>query len=278
MRAYANSMMQIRVEDLGFNNFQFPVSVFSLSKDNGIKFNQQHNNENCKEQDARVNYVKRCSACGLDLHSEDMIKVFRLDKENKAYFSDAEIKAIKKVSDKIEIIAIALSRDIPDYFKSGSYGLSVAPKSKTLASDKQAYNTLISFLGEELNLVGYFSSRNATHLVRIFALTNYLLMQKLAFAESSQFDEFMELHKAQIGSAVMPDMAILQGVARSIAKPIELTDFHNEPLEKMQELIESRIKNPSAKIELPEKEKAIVAPIFSKEYQQKIAEQLKVKG
>ncbi len=277
MRTYVNTVMQVSVQDLGFNGFQFPISVFSLNRDNSVKFNQQHNNEACREQDARVNYIKRCSACGKDLQASEIIKVFRADKESKAYFTEEEIKALKKTTDKVEIVAISLNKDIPDYLKGGCYGLSIQPKSKTLASDKQAYLTLVSFLGEDLALIGYFSSRNSTHLVRVFALTNYLLMQKLAFAENSQFDEFMQLHTQQMGSVALPDMAILQQTARTVAKPLALTDFRNEPLERLQELIESRIQNPNAKIEVPEQATVTATPIFSKEYQQKIAEQVKAR-
>lgn len=267
--------MQIVVEELGFNGFQFPISVFSLSKDTSIKFNQQHNQETCREQDAKVNYIKSCSACKKELQANEIIKVFRADKENKAYFTEEEIKAIKKTTDKLEITGIALNKDIPDYIKSSCYGLTIQPKSKTIERDKQAFQTLVSFLGEDLTLIGYFSNRNATHLIKVWAETNYLLMQKLAFAENSQFNEFMELHSQQMGTVKQPDMSILQQTAYSIAKPLTLTDFKNASAERLQEIIENRITNPNTAINFERAEQPQQQPIFSKEFQKKIAEQIK---
>ena len=154
LRAYNKTQITINLGKLGFNNFSFPIVVYSLSKNNTITFNQIHNEKECIDKNAGVNYVKRCSYCKKELSNTEIAKTFRLSEEEKAVFSEEELKAIKSRTDILEVIEVSKNAEIKEWFKGKCFGITINSKSKTSDKDKQALNTLISFLGEELCLIG----------------------------------------------------------------------------------------------------------------------------
>jgi len=277
LRAYSNTVMQINVEDFGFNNYSFNVAVVPITRDTAIHFNQVHNQAECLK--GSVKYAKKCSVCGKELQAGEIAKVFRESEEKQAVFSEQELRQLKQATEKLEIVAVAKSTDIPEYQKDKCYGLTIQYKSKQEDSDRNAYQTLLAFLGEELCLVGLWTNRNNTALVRVFAETNYLILQKLKFIEEIQaFKEFMDYHNEKMQEKQLPDMAVLHQTALSVAQGINLSDYCNEHRENLMEVIETRLDNPEAKLHLDRAETPQIAtPIFSIEQQKKIAEQLKAK-
>lgn len=277
MRAYANTVMQVNVSDFGFNNYSFNVAVFPITKDTGIHFNQIHNSKECLK--GNVKYAKKCSVCGKELQASEIAKVFRASEEQQAIFSEQELKQLKQATEKLEIVAVAKNSQIPEWQKDKCYGLSIQYKSKTLDSDRNAYQTLSAFLGEQICLVGLWTNRGSTSLVRVFAETNYLILQKLKFVEEVQaFNEFMNYHAEKMQGIQQPDMSVLQQTALSVVQGFSFEDYKNKHQERLKVIINERIDNPNAVLDLPKEATQVQPQIFSVEQQQKIAEQLKVKA
>lgn len=128
--------------NVSFGLVNIPVLLNPVVRNNDISFNQLH--KKCKE---RIQYIKYCPHCKIEVKMNEIIKGYQYEKGEYLEFTSKELNDLKPENDgEIEIISFVPLNEIdPSYFEK-TYRLSTEKKSR-------AYVILARALQKQ-NLVG----------------------------------------------------------------------------------------------------------------------------
>lgn len=112
--------------NITFALVNIPIIMNPIIRNNDTSFNQLHTK--CHE---RINYIKYCPHCKIDVKEKDIIKGYEYEKDKYITFSKEELNKLKPEQDKeIEIVSfIPISEIDPSYFEK-SYLIEADGKSK----------------------------------------------------------------------------------------------------------------------------------------------------
>lgn len=208
--------------------FQFPVALYTATKDNDVKFNLLHRGCNTKVIQKRF-----CPTCNVDVEWGDIVKGKEVEEGKFVAIEKEEIEKLNGENDKrIEIINFVDPNEVPIVYSEKSYYLS---------PDKngEKYFTL---LREALNetekvAIGTFTMRSKTHLVMLKPYENVITLTQLFFTDEVKDTKALE-YKLD-----MPSKEEIKAGITMVEKGLEkfdVSDYKNEQAEALMKLVEEK--------------------------------------
>lgn len=112
--------------NISFGLVNIPILMNPIIKNNDTSFNQLHTK--CHE---RINYIKYCPHCKVNLKEKDIIKGYEYEKDKYVIFKKEELDKLKPSQDKeIEIISFIPIDEIDAMYFEKSYMLDASGKGK----------------------------------------------------------------------------------------------------------------------------------------------------
>lgn len=119
-------MMANMHSNISFALINIPVVMNSVIRNNDTSFNQLHTK--CKE---RINYIKYCPHCKVDVKEKDIIKGYEYEKDHYITFSKEEFDKLKPEQEKeIEIVSFIPFNEIDPAYLEKSYIIEAEGKGK----------------------------------------------------------------------------------------------------------------------------------------------------
>lgn len=213
---------------ISFGLVHIPVSLYTATQDNDIRFNQLH-----KEDNARIRYKKSCGHCGKEVTSKDIVKGFEYDKDQYVIMTDDDFEKIKTDKDKtIEILHFANINQISPVYYDKTYH--AIPN----AGGEKAFELLrTAMIEEEKIAIGKTVMGNSEPLLAIIPRQEGIIIEKMFYE-----DEIKDLPKTYTKTDVNPDeLKMAKTLISSMDKPFEPAMYKDEYQERLKELIEKKI-------------------------------------
>lgn len=213
---------------IAFSLVSIPVSLYTATQDNDIRFNQL-----CREDNSRVRYKKVCSSCGKEVSNNDIVKGFAYGDDQYVVVTDDEFERIKSPKDKsIQILHFAqLDQISPVYFDKSYQAI---PE----AGGEKAFELLRRSLMEEQKVaIGRTVLGTKDTLLALIPRQDGMLVQTMFYA-----DEVKELAKGyQRPEVSEQELSMARTLIQSMDTPFDPAAYHDEYQEKLKELIETKI-------------------------------------
>ncbi len=213
---------------ISFGLVHIPVSLYTATQDNDIRFNQL-----CKEDGSRVKYKKVCASCGKEVGPEDIIKGFEYADGKYVTVSDEEFEKIKTEKDRaIQILHFTdLDSIRPSYYEKTYHAVPDAGGDKAFALLRQA------MLDERKVAIGKAVLGQKETMLCLIPTSEGMLMETLYYR-----DEIKEIPKEYARPEVSgQELAMAKTLIESMDKPFQPELYHDEYQQKIRQLIEDKI-------------------------------------
>lgn len=121
---------------ISFGLVNIPVVMNPIIKNNDTSFNQLHTK--CQ---TRINYIKYCPHCKVDVKEKDIIKGYQYEKDKYVIFKKEELDKLKPEADKeIEIVSFVPINEVDPSYYEKSYILEAEGKGKAYSLFVEALN------------------------------------------------------------------------------------------------------------------------------------------
>ena len=231
---------------VGFGLVNVPCKLYSATDEKGIHFNQLH--KGCK---ARINLVKRCSACGEEVSEKlgNLIKGFEVNKGEyvlmeEADFLNVPVKTLKGV----EILAFVDAGKVdPRHFEKSYF---LAPEDKL---GTKAFSLLLQAM-EKVGKVGIvkLTYREREHLAMIRPFGKVLLLQTLFYT-----DELRPSSEVEVALPQVSDKELAMGIMllRTLeVGDIDLSQYKDGYEEALRAVIQAKLEGKTIQ-SVPEEQK-----------------------
>jgi DNA end-binding protein Ku len=221
------------------------VKLFTMVRDNSISFRYLHKNDG-----APLKYQKICTLDNEVVAWEDILKGYEVEKNEFVVFTKDELEAIKPESDeRIRIDKFVNLVSIDPLFFDKSYIL--APD-----KSKDAYSLMLSsFQKMKMAGVGKFTMKNKEHPVVIHEYKGALILTILRYAN----EIVNPLDLQQLKNLKQPskeEMKLASRIIENLSGKFDITEYKDGFREKVERLIEKKMKGETIVPEKPEKEEA----------------------
>lgn len=121
---------------ISFGLVNIPVVMNPIIRNNDASFNQLH--AKCEH---RINYIKYCPHCKVDVKEKDIIKGYQYEKDKYVLFGKEELDKLKPEADKeIEIVSFVPISEVDPIYYEKSYILSTEGKGRAYSLFTEALN------------------------------------------------------------------------------------------------------------------------------------------
>lgn len=205
-----------------------PVDLYKTTRDVSISFNQL-----CKESKERIRYKKYCPSCDKEIKNEDIIKGYEYEKGKYVTFTPDELEKIKTKKDKtIHVENFVKLSEIDTLLFDKNYYL--VPE----AGAEKAYELLRrSLLAKKEVAVAKTVIGTNENLIVIYPTKECLIAKVLFYQEEIQ-DMPKSLAKVEV---TKPELDMAKTLIESMTKPFDISAYHDEYQEKLQEAIMTKI-------------------------------------
>lgn len=213
---------------ISFGLVAIPISMYTATQDNDIRFNQLH-----KEDKERIRYKKTCGHCGKEVTSDDIVKGYQYDKDHYVVVTDEELEKIKTEKEKsIQILHFAKLNQISPIYYDRTY--QAIPE----AGGEKAFELLRTALLEEQKIaVGKTVMGTKGTLLAIIPREDGMLISTMFFE-----DEIKDLPKSYNKPEVKDEeLALAKTLINSMDTPFNPAEYEDEYQNKLRELIETKI-------------------------------------
>lgn len=94
---------------ISFGLVHIPVSMYTATRDDDIRFNQMH-----KADGGRIGYKKICKHCGKEVDASEIVKAFEFEKDKFVTIEENEFLKLQTEKDKsLTVIQTTNSENIP---------------------------------------------------------------------------------------------------------------------------------------------------------------------
>jgi DNA end-binding protein Ku len=236
-----------------------PVKLFTMIRDNSVSFRYLH-----KHDGAPLKYQKICTLDNEVVPWEEIVKGYEIAKDEFVVFTKEELDAIKPESDeriRIDKFVNLVSID-PLYFDK-SYIL--APN-----KSKDAYSLLLSAFNRiGMAGVGKFTMKNKEHPVVIHGYKGALILTILRYA--NEIVDPMDLEQLnKLPEPTKEELSLATKIIENLSGEFEITDYEDGFKEKVEELVEKKMKGQTITPRRPQKEEVKELMVALKETLNKI--------
>lgn len=213
---------------ISFGMVAIPISMYTATQDNDIRFNQLH-----KEDNSRIRYKKTCAHCGKEIKAEDIVKGYEYEKEKYVVVSEEEIEKVKTEKEKsIQILHFAQLNQISPVYYDKTY--QVTPEK----GGEKAFELLrLALMEEQKVAIGKTVWGTKDTLMAIIPREDGMLISMMFYA-----DDVKELQKQYNRPEVSEEeMNMAKLLINSMDTPFDPSQYKDEYQEKLRELIHSKI-------------------------------------
>ena len=239
-----------------------PVKLYTMIRDNSISFRFLH-----KADGAPLKYQKVCTLDNKIVAWEDIVKGYEVSKNEFVVFSKEELEAMKPESDeriRVDKFVNLISID-PLYFDK-SYIL--APN-----KSKDAYSLMLSaFQKMGMAGVGKFTMKNKEHPVLIHEYKGALILTTLRYANEIVYPLDIEGLK-ELPKATKEELQLATKIVENLSGDFDITDYRDGFREKVEQLIDKKMKGETIVPQKPQKEEAKELMVALKETLSKLEQQ-----
>jgi DNA end-binding protein Ku len=231
---------------ISFGLVSIPVKLFTATTSHDISFNLLHGV--CK---TRINLQNYCPHCQRVVERSELVKGYQYEKNQYVLIDDEDLKSVKpESSSTLEIIQfIELEEVDPIYFDKSYY----------LGPDKgseKAFALLAKGMDETKRAaIGKLVMRNHEYLTLIRPAMKGIILHTMLFA-----DEIRE-NENQISSdkEVRPkEVQLAKQLIENLSEPFRPKEFHDDYVEKVEEMIEAKMKGRKLTVVAPPSKPKIV--------------------
>ncbi len=220
-----------------------PVKLYTMIRDQAFSFRLLHN-----EDGQPLKYERVCIRDDKVIDWKDTVKGYEIRKNEFIVFKKEELDAIRPESDqriRLEKFISLLSID-PVYFE----------KSYILIPDRsdEAYSLLMTVIQQEGKAgMGKVTLRTKEYPVIVYAYKNALILTTLRYAnevvDPGGLEELAELKKPS-----QKEMELAGKIIKELSGEFDITEYRDGYREKMEKLIEMKMKGEVIVAEAPKKE------------------------
>lgn len=221
---------------ISFGLVNIPVRLYHASQDKEIKFKFLH-----KKDLSRIRYMRICSAEGVEVPWEEVVKGYEVKEDRYVVFTDKDFeKANPKKVKTIEIDDFSDEHEIdPIYFSMPYY---LEPEKGA----SKAYSLLCTALKKSKKVgVGTFVLRNHEHLGIVKPYGNLLLLIQLRFQENMRKPTDLNIPKETKHPKRELDIAIQY--IKKLSKKFNPKDYHDTYTKELKSLIKKKGKGVKVK-------------------------------
>lgn len=222
-----------------------PVKLYTMIRDNSISFRYLH-----KHDGAPLKYQKVCTLDKKIVEWEDIVKGYEVSKNEFVVFTKDELEAIRPESDeKIRVDKFINLVSIDPLYFDKSYIL--APN-----KSKDAYSLMLSaFKKMGMAGVGKFTMKNKEHPVVIHEYKGSLILTILRYANEIVYPlDVTELDG--LPNPTKDELGLATKIIENLSGEFDITEYKDGFKEKVEKLIEKKMKGETIIAAKPQKEEA----------------------
>ena len=213
---------------ISFGLVHIPISLYTATQDNDIRFNQLH-----REDNQRIRYKKICAHCGKEVGHQDIIKGFEYEKDQYVVVTDEDFEKIKTEKDKsIQILHFAnLNQISPIYYDTTYHAVPDAGGEKAFELLRSA------MMAEQKVAIGRTVMGTKDTLLAIIPREEGILIETMFYQ-----DEIKELPKSYTKPQVNEnELTMAKTLINSMDAPFNPEEYKDEYQQKLRDLIADKI-------------------------------------
>jgi len=213
---------------ISFGLVAIPISLYTATQDNDIRFNQLH-----KDDHERIRYKKTCGHCGKEVSGNDIVKGYQYDPDHYVIITEEDLEKIKTEKDKsIHIMHFAQLNQISPVYYDKCYQAVPEP------GGEKAFELLRKALMDEQKIaIGKTVMGSRETLLAIIPREDGILVSTMFYE-----DEVKELQKAYNRPEVSEqELDMAKMLIRSMDSPFDPSAYKDEYQVRLKELIETKI-------------------------------------
>ncbi|NJD76069.1 MAG: Ku protein [Candidatus Methanoperedens sp.] len=221
-----------------------PIKIYTMIRDQAFSFRLLHDDDG-----QPLKYERICTGDNKVVDWKDTVKGYEIQKNEFIVFKKEELDAIRPESDrkiKLDKFVSLLSID-PVYFN----------KSYLLVPDgsEEAYSLLMSAIRQMGKAgLGKITLRTKEYPVVVYEYKGVLIMTTLRYANEIVIPESVGEELTKIKKPSQKEMELAVKIINELSGEFDITRYRDGYREKMEELIESKIKGEAVVVREPEKE------------------------
>lgn len=230
---------------ISFGLVAIPISLYTATQDNDIRFNQLH-----KEDKERIRYKKVCGHCGKEVKQDDIIKGYQYDKDHYVIVTEDDLEKIKTEKDKsIQILHFAnLNQISPIYFDRAYHA---TPE----VGGEKAFELLrAALLTEQKIAIGKTVMGSKQKLMAIIPREDGILITTMHYEDDIK-DLPKSYEKPKIDDA---ELEMARMLINTMDTPFNPSEYKDEYQMKLKELIEIKIAGKEIIAPKPEEQSNII--------------------
>ncbi|MCI0415988.1 Ku protein [bacterium] len=214
---------------ISFGLVSIPVKMFTATASHDVSFNLLHNE--CR---GRINLQNYCPQCERVVERSELIKGYQYEKNQYAIVTEEDIKSVKPESSSIlDILKFVEINEIdPIYFERTYYVGADKGSEKAFA--------LLARAMEDMGkaAVGRLVMRNHEYLVLIRPGMDGLLVHTMLYSDEIRENEFRVSKDTELRAK---ELDLAKQLIESLSEPLNIEEFKNEYISKMEEMLEAKI-------------------------------------
>ena len=216
-----------------------PVKIFTMVRDRSFSFKLVRRSDACP-----IKYVRVCSRDGETVEWSEIAKAYEVKKGEYVIFSQEELGAITPESDKkIKIDKFVPLSSVNNIYYNRTYIL--APEE----SARDSYSLMLSALRDmSMAAVGKFTLRTKDHPVLIQAYEEALILRTLRYSyevvDPIDIEDLYGLPKPSES-----ELELAYQIIENLSDEFDITEFEDSFRERVEELIEKKMKGETIIIE-----------------------------
>lgn len=220
-----------------------PVKLYSMIKDQGFSFKYVRKEDACP-----LKYQRVCVYDNEVVPWSEVGKAIEVSKDEYVVFDKEELDALKPESSK--------KINIDKFVKLGQVDRILYDKSYILAPDKSedSYNLLLKAFNEKgMAGVGKFTMRTREYPVVIYPYRDALILTTLRY--SNEVVDPMAMEALQdLEEPSEEELQLAEKIIDNLSGEFDITEYHDTYTERVEELLEKKVKGETIKVEEPETE------------------------
>lgn len=230
---------------VGFGLVNVPCKLYSATEENGIHFNQLH-----KGCNARINLVKKCSACGEEVSEKlgNLVKGYEVSKGQYVLMEEADFQKVPAITGQnVSVLAFVDVGKIDPRHTDKSYFL--APDDKL--GGAKAFSLLLQAM-EKVGKVGIVKLiyREKEHLAVIRPFGRVLLLQTMFYT-----DELRPASEVETSLSQVSDKELAMGVMllqTLEVGDIDLSQYKDGYQEALKTIIQAKLEGKTIEVKAEE--------------------------
>lgn len=213
---------------ISFGMVTIPVKLFTATESQDVSFRQLHAADN-----APIKLVRRCSADGKDLETDEIVKGYEYAKDHFVLVDESDLEKLPIPSKHtIELTAFVQSEEIDPVFYEKSYH--IEPEEL----GRKPFALLVKALEEKkLNAVAKIAIRTKERLCSLRPRNGSLMLETLFFADEVKPPDF-EVPEVKVSEA---EMKVAYALIDLLQEPFDPKKYRDEYRDALMKIIEAKL-------------------------------------